>query len=58
MATIGIEQDSRFWGFVPKNNLLGKPLLIYWSFETGRDAYLPSSLSTQLAVCQQSISFL
>jgi signal peptidase I len=25
--------DSRFWGFVPRENITGKPLLIYWSFE-------------------------
>ncbi|MCX5712030.1 MAG: signal peptidase I, partial [Candidatus Omnitrophica bacterium] len=23
-------QDSRYWGFVPKNNILGKAMLIYW----------------------------
>ncbi len=23
-------QDSRYWGFVPKNNVIGKALLIYW----------------------------
>jgi signal peptidase I len=23
-------QDSRYWGFVPKNNILGKAILIYW----------------------------
>ena len=41
-------QDSRFWGFVPRENLLGKPLIIYWSFEIGRESYLPESLSRQV----------
>jgi signal peptidase I len=25
--------DSRYWGFVPKENIVGRPLLIYWSYE-------------------------
>ena len=25
--------DSRFWGFAPRSNLIGKPLFIYWSYE-------------------------
>jgi len=24
--------DSRYWGFVPRQNVIGRPLLIYWSF--------------------------
>ncbi len=24
--------DSRYWGFVPRQNIIGRPLLIYWSF--------------------------
>jgi len=27
-------QDSRYWGFVPRENIIGKPLLIYWSVKT------------------------
>jgi signal peptidase I len=26
-------QDSRYWGFLPKENIKGKALLIYWSFD-------------------------
>jgi signal peptidase I len=26
-------QDSRFWGFVPRENIIGRPLLIYWSVQ-------------------------
>jgi signal peptidase I len=25
--------DSRYWGFVPSENVKGKPLLIYWSYD-------------------------
>jgi signal peptidase I len=26
--------DSRFWGFVPRQNIIGRPLFVYWSIET------------------------
>ncbi|MEE9251989.1 MAG: signal peptidase I [Thermodesulfobacteriota bacterium] len=29
-------KDSRFWGFVPVENIVGKPYLIYWSWDTRR----------------------
>jgi signal peptidase I len=29
--------DSRYWGFVPRENIIGKPLIIYWSYETSSD---------------------
>ena len=25
--------DSRFWGFVPRENIIGKPWLVYWSWD-------------------------
>lgn len=30
--------DSRYWGFVPRENIIGKPLIIYWSYEATTDA--------------------
>jgi signal peptidase I len=25
--------ESRYWGFVPRENIIGKPLLVYWSYD-------------------------
>jgi len=36
-------QDSRYWQFIPRDYMLGQPLVIYWSFETARDEYLRTS---------------
>ena len=32
--------DSRFWGPVPSDYIVGKPWRIYWSFESNSDEYL------------------
>jgi signal peptidase I len=29
--------DSRYWGFVPRENIIGKPLVIYWSFDASTE---------------------
>jgi len=29
-------QDSRYWGFVPRQNIIGRPLVIYWSVDTAQ----------------------
>lgn len=34
--------DSRYWGFVPRANIIGRPLLIYWSISDPDDAMPPS----------------
>jgi len=41
--------DSRFWGFVPRGVVSGRPLLIYWSFETPRDEYTRNSLGDRIS---------
>jgi signal peptidase I len=40
--------DSRYWGFVPRANIIGRPLLIYWSVQDG-DVSLPSSVRGKMA---------
>ncbi len=32
-------QDSRYWGFLPRELIKGKALVIYWSYESERDDY-------------------
>jgi signal peptidase I len=29
--------DSRYWGFVPRDNIIGKPFLIYWSYRASTE---------------------
>jgi len=41
-------QDSRFWGFLPRDNVKGKALMIYWSFEADRDEYAREGLGATL----------
>lgn len=31
-------RDSRFWGFLEKRHIIGKPLVIYWSWQQDPDA--------------------
>ncbi len=30
--------DSRYWGFVPRANIIGKPLIVYWSYDASTAA--------------------
>jgi signal peptidase I len=41
-------QDSRYWGFVPRENIIGQPLLIYWSVKT-LDQDVPSGKAYRFA---------
>jgi signal peptidase I len=44
-----VSYDSRFWGFIPRENIIGRPVFIYWSFETEPDQYLKTSPGERLA---------
>jgi signal peptidase I len=40
--------DSRYWGFVPRENIVGKPLLVYWSYATDTQSLAGTSTRTLL----------
>jgi signal peptidase I len=37
--------DSRYWGFVPRENIIGKPLIIYWSYDASTEDLNNSSVN-------------
>jgi signal peptidase I len=40
--------DSRYWGPVPQENLIGRPMFIYWSFETPETTYQQTGIGDRL----------
>lgn len=36
-------QDSRYWGFLPRDLVKGRAVVIYWSYESGREDYQDES---------------
>jgi signal peptidase I len=40
--------DSRYWGFVPRANILGRPLFNYWSFQSTESQLTQTGLSARL----------
>jgi signal peptidase I len=37
--------DSRYWGFVPRENIIGKPFIIYWSYDAPTERLTGPSFS-------------
>jgi signal peptidase I len=37
-------QDSRYWGFLPRDYVKGKALMVYWSYKSDRDEYQETGL--------------
>jgi signal peptidase I len=35
--------DSRYWGFVPRENIIGKPLVIFWSYDAPTEDWVGNS---------------
>jgi len=44
-----VSLDSRYWGFIPRENVIGRPMFIYWSFETPEDQYQQKGFGQRLA---------
>ena len=42
--------DSRYWGFVHRDNLIGRPLFVYWSFVTPGDQGNKTSVADEAKV--------
>lgn len=40
--------DSRYWGFVPAEYIIGKPWRVYWSFDAPSDEYMDQRFSSKL----------
>jgi signal peptidase I len=43
-----VSLDSRYWGFIPAGNVIGRPMFIYWSFETPAGQYLEREFSQRV----------
>lgn len=42
--------DSRYWGFVPRENIIGKPLIVYWSYDAPTSDLNTASISVSHVV--------
>ena len=41
--------DSREWGFVPVDNVIGEPMVVYWSYDAPTSRWLEPGISGQMA---------
>lgn len=44
-----VSLDSRYWGFIPRENIIGRPMFIYWSFDGEPGHYAPGGLPQRVA---------
>ena len=43
-----LSSDSRYWGFVPRENIVGNPLILYWSYESSSEEYRETGLTSSV----------
>ncbi len=50
-----VSYDSRYWGFIPRENVIGRPMFIYWSFETPPNEYLETGAGQRISIIVHKI---
>ena len=50
--------DSRVWGFVPKQNIIGRAALVYWPLQQDNDGFLPNVSAVYSHVHQSSTALI
>lgn len=50
-----VSLDSRYWGFIPRDHIVGRPLFIYWSFVTPTDQYQRRDMGNRLSFLVHTI---
>jgi len=50
-----VSKDSRYWGFIPRRNVIGRPMFIYWSFITPPDQYQMRSAGDRLGFLAHTV---
>jgi signal peptidase I len=50
-----LSADSRYWGFVDRDSIMGKPMVIYWSVRATSDDYRSRGVSSVLSGMGQTL---
>jgi signal peptidase I len=49
--------DSRYFGFLERQDIVGRPLIVFWSYEDDSDAYLRTSLPEMLKLYAERVVY-
>lgn len=44
-----VSLDSRYWGFIKQDHVIGRPMFIYWSFKSTEDQYMQRDFGQRIA---------